>query len=139
MNAIDCGTARERMLEADIAELKAETDSPLSQHIRGCATCAAAAAHLLRSYDRLELGLRTLARPKKQSWRRWVAAPLAAAAIIALLLGRASEPAPVVNEQLLALMFRDEPVVTPPAGKQAIVVEHGNLTVAWFYSSGDTQ
>ena len=138
MTRIDCATARELMLEAEIEELRS-SDSTLGRHIASCADCETRVRAILRGYEDLDAGLATLAPsrtnviPMRRRWQRWAPLPLAAAAAIALLLMPQQEK-PVKEPTLLArLMLVEDPVVTPPEGKQVIVMEKNDLTVVWLY------
>jgi hypothetical protein len=48
-----CVEMRERLLEADPAELLGEGDSTVALHVAGCAACTAAAQRILRSQQEL--------------------------------------------------------------------------------------
>ncbi len=61
MTDITCDTALERMLEADPAELRGETDSALARHIDGCPRCAAVAVAFLEEHAALDDAMATLA------------------------------------------------------------------------------
>lgn len=55
-----CDEMRLRMLEADIAELRGEGDSPVALHLRDCRTCAAAGLRILDAQQELADVLETL-------------------------------------------------------------------------------
>jgi hypothetical protein len=137
MNELTCERARELMLEAEVEELEGHGDSPLVRHIERCASCRVRARHLLQGYADLDAGLAALA-PRKRALRfgrraRWLPLPLAAAAVLALLLARRPEAPVQPSELLLSMMFPEPPVVTPPPGRQAMVLEKNDLTVVWLY------
>lgn len=134
----ECTAAREWLLEADIAELRTLT-GPHTQHIRECAQCRAVAQVLLRGHAQLDEGLRAIApaaktlRLLRSRWPLLIPLPLAAAAVLALLLTRSEKTPPPPSPLLAQLLMPDAPVVTPPAGKQAVVLEKNDLTVVWLY------
>ena len=138
MTEMNCEQARELMLEADLADLRGE--SPLARHVATCMQCRRMVDAIFVGYDELNAGLATLTPHARNVTRhsarrigRWAAFPLAAAAVLALLLGRPHETAPHAPTMLAELMFPDEPVVETRAGQQAIVVEKNDLTVVWLY------
>lgn len=140
MNAYTCEQARQEMLAADLEELRGETESPLAAHVRACAGCRQYAARILGGQAALGRGLDALQpqagagrRRPSRAWRR-ARAPLAAAAVLALMLvGRQNrEPMPNI-EALTRLMFPQAPLVAPPAGKQAMIIEKDNMTIVWLY------
>ncbi|MGQ0813734.1 MAG: hypothetical protein ACT4O1_04645 [Gemmatimonadota bacterium] len=139
MNTIDCIRACELMIEADLTELDGSKVSSLSQHIAQCSSCHAHAQRVLQGYAQLDAGLRALKptgqarRRARARWLPWAPVPLAAAAVLALLLARGTEPPVRPSPLLLSLMFPETPVVTPPADKQALVIERNDMTVVWLY------
>lgn len=138
MTRIECARIRAEMLEADLPELKGTAGTPLSEHIASCGDCRAVADRLLAAYRELDSGLSALGPrrnvlPLRRRIARWAPLPLAAAAVLALLLTRPATQEVKEPTQLAALMFKEEPLVTPPAGKQAMVMEKNDLTVVWLY------
>ncbi len=141
MKMMNCATAHEQLLVADIAELRGEGDSELATHLRTCAECRARATKILRGQDAMAAGLAALkpdvkAAPshKSRAWR-WAPLPLAAAAALALLLVREQGSNAVPNvDAVTRLMFRETPLIAPPAGKQALVIEKDNMTIVWLYN-----
>ncbi len=95
-----CAEARDALLEADLAEIRGEADTPLGDHLTTCERCQAAAAAILGQQGALARALdhsrprtpvetalervrgRLRARASRRRALRW-AAPLAAAAGIA--------------------------------------------------------
>lgn len=135
MSTMECAEARSRMLEADVTELQGTGFTALSQHIIGCGECRARAQRILRGYADLERGLQQFgtAAPKRRFRRLWIPVPLAAAAALAVFIAQQKrEPIPEIA-LVTARMFQAQPVVTPPEGTQAIIIEKNDLTVVWLY------
>lgn len=59
----DCTSMRDRMLEAELAELAGEGTSALARHVRKCAACRAVARSLAADTDALALLVATTPRP----------------------------------------------------------------------------
>ena len=54
--------------------------------------------------------------------------------LLKLLRRRRTEQDELPNVDALARMtFKDSPLVTPPAGKQAVVMERNEMTIVWLY------
>ena len=133
-----CAIARELMLDADLPELTGTADTELARHISACAECHAVAQRLLDGYAELDRGLSALAShkrvlPMRKRWSRWTPLPLAAAAVLALLVVRPEPADPPLDSVLARLMFPEPAVVSPPPGKQAVIIEKNDLTVVWLY------
>ena len=140
-NEMNCTVARDEMLGADLAELKGDAGSPLAAHIRTCAACAAYASALVQGHASLARGLDALAPAasviplRRNPLIRWLPLPLAAAAVIALVMVQARQDDALPNVDAVArLMFRETPVVAPPAGQQAMVIEKKDMTIVWLYN-----
>jgi len=142
----------ELLLAAEPAELAGQGDSELAAHVRECKRCGAVAARLLEGQEQLagalaELGPRTdveaalsVARARRRSirWRRggWrVAAPLAAAAALALLFLARLPDGRMPGEVVLLPAPRIESVVEAPLAQNVVVFETRDRTakVIWFY------
>jgi hypothetical protein len=143
MTTMSCTTAREEMLIADLEDLRGEGDSELAAHLRTCAECRAVAATLVRAQAAMGEGLAALkpdvpvkaAAIRKQTAWRWAPLPLAAAAVLALLLVRPQSNNTLPNiDAITQRMFPEAPVIAPPAGKQAMVIEKNNMTIVWLYN-----
>ena len=137
MTRIDCSTARDCMLVADLSELQSG-DEPLALHLQQCSVCSLYARHILAGYRTLDAGLTELTRKQRRATRRrwpWVIMPLslAAAAVVALIIAPSAERTPVEPTRLVALMFPERPVASPPPGKQAMVFDDDNVIVVWLY------
>lgn len=145
MTTMNCERARDEMLVADLEELRGESDSELAKHLRSCVECSARAETILHAQSGMAAGLAALTpqtqvmplRRGHKQWR-WVPVPLAAAAVLALLLvQRQQEGLPNVDA-IAQMMFREKPLVAPPAGKQAMVIEKDNMTIVWLYDEETT-
>ena len=146
MNEMSCEVIRDAMLEAELEELRGIGDSDVAKHIRECAACRQRAQIILRGHDRLAASLDSM-RPRaadtavvpiQRKWRRlsWVPLPLAAAAVLALLMIprlRDDDELPRMDA-IVRLMFQEQPVASPPPGQQAMVIEKNEMTIVWLYS-----
>ena len=140
-NEMNCTAARDEMLVADMEELQGEGDTPLALHVRSCDACRAYAGALVHWHESLARGLDALTPParvlplRRKPLARWLPLPLAAAAGIALLMVRTRQDEALPNVDAVArLMFREAPLVAPPAGKQAMVIEKKDMTIVWLYN-----
>jgi hypothetical protein len=153
---MNCNTAHELMLTAEVDELEARTDGHLAQHVRGCARCRAAAEHLLATQREIRDALAAsqprrppaeAARLAVQAWggrqvatqRLRLVVPLAAAAVLAGLLvwRRAGEPlrappAPAPAPPTTSARFS----ITAPPGRSVAVLQQSDTSsviVVWFF------
>jgi len=150
---MSCEAARERLLEADLAELQGLGDGELARHLRSCARCRAQGRVILDQYAALEHALerqvpaldpadprwqpRVLPRPA----RRWtVMIPLALAAGLAVLVvARRGRPAlePGGPPSSVALAVWDNPGldVQGPPGRTVAVFQTDNpdIVVIWSF------
>jgi hypothetical protein len=108
-DAPTCVEMRERLLEADPAELLGEGDSTVALHVAGCAACTAAARRILRSQQELADALSQLSER---------AAPAAGAGVVAVgpvaSAETAGRRAPGARRRLLRAM--------PPLAAAAVLV-----------------
>lgn len=154
-----CAGFRELLLEADPSELGGAGESPLALHLRDCARCAADAERVLTAQKHMADALAditagaapppALVRTRLRAWSASVsrgrtrprlimgAAPLAAAAVIALLL---------VQQRDSDGLLRLEPVTAPVAVTDEVPVVNvttahdvaimktadPNITVVWY-------
>ncbi|MFL5386330.1 MAG: hypothetical protein ACJ8GN_27750 [Longimicrobiaceae bacterium] len=149
---MDCAAARALLLEADLAEIRGEVDSPLAAHLRTCAFCREDADAILAGEAELDAALRTLAAPSadpqviplrpRRAWTRRVAPAAAslaalAAAVAAVMLARpdAAPPRGATAEQIARLMFPAPPVARAADGRSVAVLETSDpgVTVVWVY------
>jgi hypothetical protein len=145
MMRMNCERAREEMLVADLEELRGEGDTELAMHVGGCLDCRARAATILEAQRGMAAGLATLTperkaiplRRKHSAWR-WAPLPLAAAAGFALLLVQRNQEGLPNMDAVAQMMFREKPLVAPPAGKQAMIIEKDNMTIVWLYNEETT-
>ena len=127
---------REWLLEADVADLQAPP-ATIAQHLAQCAECRAAHEKIVTGYGELDRGLDALRMKKTRRWA-WYAPPIAAAAMLALLLTHKEEQ-PKAPTMLAQLMFRPQPIAVPQNGKQAVVMEHNGVTVIWLTNTQGQQ
>jgi hypothetical protein len=133
---------RDNLLVAEQAELRGVGDSPVAEHVRICAACRALAENILEQHGAMAASLATLRAstqpavvPIKHKSARavWWSVPLAAAAILTLLLVRPNSDELPNVDALTRLMFRSTPVITPSSGRQAMVLEKNEMTIVWLY------
>jgi len=145
---VTCAEAIERMLEADPTDLSGAADSELSLHLRGCARCRRAANRILEAERELwgalaaatpgrgadeAVGLvRRRARRRRWMWR---AAPLAAAAVLAVALIARREPVQRSLPPASAPPIRSGLAVEGPPGRSVAVFQADNpdIVVIWFF------
>ncbi|MGH7481454.1 MAG: hypothetical protein ACRELV_04820, partial [Longimicrobiales bacterium] len=60
--AIRCEECRERLLEADVAELRGGGSDPLAEHLRACDECRRRAELVVAEHDRLASALAAVER-----------------------------------------------------------------------------
>ncbi len=143
---MNCDVIRERLLDADPAELRAETGSDVSRHVATCPSCREAAGRLLQATETLghvldavqprlpvERALTRAAwavRRRRRWW--WAAVPaLAAAGVAAVLL--VSGNGTVATYQPSA---SSSPPVVQASPHQNVLVyntENPNIVVVWLY------
>lgn len=138
---MDCRTARDRLLTADLDALDPRRRDPLADHLRACAACAAAAQRIVDASAALAAGLVPGEAPapeiagRRKPVRRLRAATIAALAAAALLLfilrgsdlaGPAAPP---------AAASAPVPVISVPEGRNAVVFRTADptITVVWYY------
>ena len=97
---MNCTEARDGLLVADIAELRAASDTPLAAHVQTCAECGRLAAVILRGTAGLERSTIGRGRRRRQTTDRFAllaVLPIAAAVVVAVVIdarspGRVSSP-----------------------------------------------
>ncbi len=145
-----CADVRERLLEADPAELRGEITTDFTAHLAECTTCRKAAERILTAEDalRAHLAAATPARPasylvplvrarvrSRRRLTRFAAAVLALAAAgiaIALFVGRDGE-APT---HTIATVPPDPvPLVDATPGQRVAVFEtdNPNIVIVWTF------
>lgn len=147
-----CGEARERLLEADLSELRGEGDSELSRHVRTCARCRRVAQLILeqeRALGRALAGQRPrvavddalraaegAARRRRRRVLVGAVPALAAASVVAMLLvrngGPPLPPQPTRPASEAALL---PPSVQAPAGQDVAIfqTDNPNIVVVWLF------
>jgi hypothetical protein len=149
-----CEEARELICEADLAELKMETDSPLSEHLRECSGCRRAADVILgtesafaAAFDALTPGksfeesvvtavsTATLS-SRKRSRVFPVLLPLAAAAVLLLLIFPLwNGEVEIVRDPLVPAIMAEAPEVRAPAEGSAMIIDSGDpdYQIIWLF------
>ena len=133
---MSCAVIREKMLVAELEELRGIGESAVAKHVRTCDECAAIAQQLLAGHAQIASGMQQIKPHGRKRNKRWIPIPLAAAAVIALLMiprMQTDDALPNIDA-VTRMMFREEPVVAPSAGQQAMVIEKNELTIVWLYS-----
>lgn len=145
---MNCETARASIVEADPAELSSESESPLGEHLRGCASCRAAAASVLGSMTLLDEGLTVIPRttvdailenlPRRRVRRvgSWIPWGIAAAVVAGLLLARPwSTETPPMHAPIALAAESSPPVVEDAEGAPVAVfaTKDPSITVVWIY------
>ena len=136
-----CAEMRDAMLDAEVDELRGIGETPLARHVTSCALCRAHAHKLLRGYVKLEAGLAAMSTqtahphvlPVHSKQWRWIPLPLAAAAVLALVIAQRQDEALPNVDALGRMIAREAPLVSPPAGQQAMVMEKNEMTIVWLY------
>jgi hypothetical protein len=92
---MDCSTCRDRLLEADLPDLRGEGDPAVAAHLHACLACRAFASAILAAEAERERGGRTAAaaRPASNGWRS-IGAVLAVALAAFLVVFFLTRPAP---------------------------------------------
>lgn len=136
MSKMSCAVIREEMLVAELEELRGIGESDVAKHVKMCDACAAIAQRLLAGHAQIASGMQQI-KPRSGRRRvRWIPIPLAAAAVVALLMiprMQTDDALPNIDA-VTRMMFREEPVVAPTAGQQAMVIEKNEMTIVWLYS-----
>ena len=142
-----CATMRERILEADLAELRGETETPLAQHLRECHACSRIAEKIVQAEAKLGVALDTMSTgvrtrrttaPRRRLGHWAVLVPLAAAAgLAAIMLGRGADT--VTEPTLPALQVGALPVVEPADDQDVAIfnTDDPNIVVVWFLGGTD--
>ena len=142
-----CDIMRERILEADLAELHGETDTPLTHHLRECRTCRSVAEKIVQAeadiglaLDTLSTGVRTrrTTAPRRRIGHWAVLVPLAAAAGLgAIMVGRGPE-APA-TPALPAIQHVALPVVESTDNQTVAIftTDDPDIVVVWFLGGTD--
>jgi predicted anti-sigma-YlaC factor YlaD len=154
---MNCTEARDRLLEADLAEIQGEADTDLSLHLLGCAACRAVAERLSAEERSLAAALdavrprlgveEALTRAEAESASRrgvltlplrkaWSLVPLAAAAAVAgiLVTGNGGQ-LPGEPIDVAAVSETPVPTVVESTGQSVAVFETENpdIVVVWTF------
>lgn len=146
---MNCETAREHMLQADLADLRGEGAGELAQHLRACQTCGERARRILEQTTALAATLeraapRTAAATIRRggaAWkapRRWaVAVPLALAASVAVMVlvrnrtGQAPVSAVTLSPAVAAAPLDVQ--VRPGRAVTVFQTDNPNIVVIWSF------
>jgi len=150
---MNCTEAHAPLLEADLADLRGETTSDLSEHLRSCGRCRAAAQRILEEEASLSDMLAAV-RPrvsaevasKRAQWearlrrrrRIWygVAPAVAAAGFAGILLVASGAPTPrTPNAAISRAQEELPPILETASGQQVTVFEtaNPNIVVVWSF------
>lgn len=155
----DCNSIISRMLEAPLEELDPASEGEIAEHLRGCASCRAAAeaivvetralgewrspmgdpdldAILVRAGVPAEKAAST-GMGRRNGTKAWLG--LAAAAALATVLLRPSPP-PMPGEGPTPRTPSPPPLVEAAPGRDVVVLPTRNpdITVVWFYDSEES-
>ena len=146
---MNCDAARERLLEADLAELRGGGE--LALHLQACEHCRRQAQVIVDQYTALRSALegqaprldpadRRWQRPLRRvpAWRRWgVVVPLALAASLAILaVARRNRPGlePATSMPAVASAGAGLDVQGPPATTVAVFqTDNPDIVVIWSF------
>ena len=152
-----CTEARDRLLEADLTELKGEVETDLSLHLQGCTGCRAVAMRLAAQERSLAAALdaarprmgveEALARAEAESASRgrvltfplrkaWGLVPLAAAAAVAgVLITSSGGQLPGEPIDVAAVPQASVPTVEASTGQNVVVfnTENPDIVVVWIF------
>jgi len=143
-----CDTMRGRIYDADLAELRGETDTPLAQHLASCVSCQAMAKKIVDAEAALGHALDSItpggrARVGQRRSRRighWATlVPLAAAAALVAILVRGRPEAPQVLATASATDIADLPLVETTDNQNVAVftTNDPDIVVVWFLGGTD--
>ncbi len=151
---MNCEEARELMLEADLTDLKMETGTSLSEHLRGCRKCRSSAEIILgtestfaaaldslkpaRSFE--EAVVTTLSAPVESGRKRIrtlpILLPLAAAAVLFFFIfplwnGEVEIP----RDPVLPVLAVELPAVAAPVERTAMILDSGDpdYQIIWLF------
>lgn len=116
-----CAVMLDRMLDADLGELRGQGESAVAVHLRECTRCRAVANRLVRDTSRLAHFIRTTPATVTVRRRRSIAMPARAvamvglaAAVAAILVRYTDRPADLSSAKSGLVM--QPAIVSPPAG-----------------------
>ena len=149
---MNCATAREQLLTAELTPIQSGTASELSSHLDECDRCRSIAAVLLAAQQELHLAIEArhdanateaahdavIAADRRRTRRgfRRRAVPLAIAASLATVLLNRRTPSPdTENSRPRAKTVPHQVTVTAPPGRSVAVMEtdNPNVVIIWFF------
>jgi hypothetical protein len=128
---MNCDSARQALLTAELDELRGRGPGPLAAHVRACADCRAAGHKILNATYALAAKLDA---PQRSPWPAWIALPIAAS-LAGLFVMQAITSAPAVP-RVGSLLDVKRPVVTPvvnapPNRNVAVIKAADDIIVVW--------
>jgi len=138
---MNCTEARDALLVADRAELRAESDTPLTTHVQTCAECRRLAAVILRGTEGLERSTIGRGKRRRQSVRRFAllaVLPIAAAVVVAVVINARSPGGASSPRTVSSLPVVRQVSLEVARGQHATVLRTADpkVTVIWL-SSGE--
>jgi anti-sigma factor RsiW len=149
---MNCATAREQLLTAELTPIRSGTASELSRHLDECDRCRSIAAVLLTAQQELHLAIEAphdadateaarnavITAARRRTRRRFMrrAVPLAIAASLATLLLNRRAPSPHTEiPRPRAGAAPGQVRVTAPLGRSVAVIEtdNPNVVIIWFF------
>ena len=153
----DCARSLDYLLEAELGELDAASDTEIGRHIRDCERCRRAAQKMLDGTARLDAALATVpdgfdvdavlkrarspesgprsstATALHSQWKRFATLALAASIVGLLVLRNWDEALP--GPALVPRVTAELPIVEPSSGQSVAVINTDNpdITVLWFF------
>ena len=137
---MNCNEARDAILVANLAELRAESDTPLATHVQACAECRRLASVILRGTTGLERSTLGAKRRRRTTDRFALLAvlPIAAAVVVAVAINARSQGQVSSPRAVSSLPVVRQVSLEVARGQHATVLRTADpkVTVIWL-SSGE--
>ncbi|MFC1545657.1 hypothetical protein ACFL44_03105 [Gemmatimonadota bacterium] len=151
---MNCEDARDLILEADLTDLKMDTETPLSEHLRSCEQCRKSAEIILgtettfaAAFDSLkstrsfeEVIVTALSESAGNSRKRMRVLPVliplaAAAALIFLLIPLWTSDVGQRSDPVIPIITTEMPAVKAPAEQTAMILDSGDpdYQIIWLF------